>query len=194
MGRQNVEGYDTLNVAREKINENFIELYAGAALGTAGSAELDELSDVDTSGAVNGNVLVYDTSVAGGTWVAKGVDIDNLSGVDQTGATNGWILVYDTTGTGTWKASELNLNLLTDVVINTPATPTDTQVLTYDDATGKWVNRRVRITEAFDVAVTTPIKNKDLLVYNTSNMKFENTQEYLEAIKNTQILALMGVY
>ena len=67
-----------------------------------GSSTLAGLSDVDTTGVTNGQVLTYDSN--NGEWIPTTVSsgasaLSALSDVDVTGVTNGQVLTYDSVNT-----------------------------------------------------------------------------------------------
>ena len=121
---------------------------------TISGVSLNDLSDVNTSGAADGNFLKFN----GTNWVPASITLSNLSGgislsdlsnVNTTGATNGSVLKYNGTswvvGTdieGTNGATDLNG--LSSVAVSSPQ---NGQVLYYDSTSGKWVNRKLSLSD-----------------------------------------------
>jgi hypothetical protein len=166
--------------------------YAVGAGG--GSIALDDLTDVDiaatpspgdilqyvdqsgfwgyTPSPSNGQFFKFDSSVAGGVWVAADIvatDIDEFSGLafDQD-LDSGHIIVND--GQSDWINALLELDLLDDVVITSPQTD---HVLKYNGT--NWVNGASPaggggasvLSDLGDVTITTP-QTGLALVYNGS--------------------------
>lgn len=106
---------------------------------------LATLTDVDTTGVADGDVLTYDSP--SGKWIAAeptggtgGGTLDGLTGVAVYTAMDGDVLTYDA-GSGIWiplppPAGSTTLDGLTDA--NT-AGAVDGDVLTYDSGTATWV-------------------------------------------------------
>jgi hypothetical protein len=101
---------------------------------------LDELTDVNTAGVTNNQVLRYNTAT--GTWVngtISGTSLDGLTDVTITTPLNNQTIKYDT-ATGTWvnvTVSNSSLDGLTDVTITSPLAG---QTIKYDTATNSWIN------------------------------------------------------
>jgi hypothetical protein len=72
-----------------------------------GATALDDLTDVDTTGVADGDVLTYDSAT--GDWLPAaptggGGTLDGLTDVDTTGVADGDVLTYDS-GAGEWVAT-----------------------------------------------------------------------------------------
>jgi hypothetical protein len=106
MAREILEGNDPLNVAYQKSNLNFEELYAGTGGGGGGSSTLAGLSDVDlTLPITQDQVLKYDA--VANEWENADLYLDELYNVDFTVApTNGQVLMYSAGGVK-WTAQSL---------------------------------------------------------------------------------------
>lgn len=112
------------------------ELYP-ATVAESHTHALDDLSDVDTGGASDGDALVFDSGSS--TW-GPGVLSTTLAGltdVDVSGVTDGDALVYDA-GSSTWVPGTISAALagLTDVDTTGVA---DGDSLIYDSGSSKWV-------------------------------------------------------
>jgi hypothetical protein len=118
-----------------------------------GAATLNELTDVDTAGVVDGDVLTYNT----GVWVASPaasipLTLDDLSDVDSASAVSGNIIRYNGTS---WIAGAADLNTtLSDVNIDN-LTLAAGNFLTYT-ADDFWTNVPLN-SFASVIANTTPI-------------------------------------
>ena len=83
---------------------------------------LDDLADVDTSGAAQDQVLAYNSS--SGTWtpaIVSGVEeLSDLNDVDTSGANADDILIYNPSS-GTWLPNDLNtfIENNTEIALNT---------------------------------------------------------------------------
>ncbi len=106
----------------------------------AGSLALDDLTDVSTGGAADGQVLTFDSTSPTGwrpeTPVSGVTALDGLSDVDTSGVTDGQVLTYDAASPSGWRphtptTGVTTLDSLTDV---DTSGVTDGQVLTYDAA------------------------------------------------------------
>ena len=106
MARQNLNGGDSLNIAYQKSNENFIELYAGTGGGGGGSSTLAGLSDVDVVLPITQDqVLKYDA--VANEWENADLYLDQIFDVDFTVTpTNGQVLMYSAGGVK-WTAESL---------------------------------------------------------------------------------------
>jgi hypothetical protein len=128
---------------------------------------LDDLTDVDTTGLVDGDVLVWDAGSS--TWIAAAAtsnSLDGLSDVDTTGVSDGDVLAYDS-GSLSWvpvapggvgssvqgKIQELRLTL-------TSATPVTTS----------------NVSSATTIYLT-PYRGNGIALYNGTNWGILNTAE-----------------
>ena len=97
MAQQDLLGSDKLNIAYQKINGNFDELYAGAGSGGGGATDLVDLGDVDLTLPIGNNqALVYDN--VANKWENQNIprQLDDLTDLDIQSPANGDILVYNT--------------------------------------------------------------------------------------------------
>ena len=101
-----------------------------------GATNLDSLTDVVTSGAYDGSVLVYNS--ASGAWIpgSQTSNLSSLGDVTITSPSDGSALIYNS-ASGNWEAglAASNLNSLTDVVTSGSA---DGYILVYNSVSGKW--------------------------------------------------------
>ncbi len=101
-----------------------------------GTTHLSNNTDVDTSGAVNGDKLVFDGSV----WSGEADTLDNINDVNAPAPTDNQILTWNN-GAGEWQPMDAQSTVsviddLTDVDTTT-ATPNLDQILTWDGS--NWV-------------------------------------------------------
>ncbi len=167
MARENLNGTDTLNLAYQKANSNFIELYDGLE----SQNELSELNDVDTSGATTGDVLQFDGSV----WRDSKILLNELDDVVivSNPPENKQVLQYNS-ATNKWNNSGLLIDENLDVAISSPA---NGQVLRFNNtlggpANGKWQNVNVdalniTLDDLSGVGITSPQVGQ-VLRYNGS--------------------------
>ena len=139
MAQQDLLGSDKLNVAYQKINENFDELYAGAGGGGGGATDLADLTDVDLTLPIGNNeALVYDN--VANKWENQAIprDLEALSDVDLTTPTTNQLLKYNGTQFVNAKA---NIGELGDVAIT--GTPVNGSILVYNNTltTPAWQNQ-----------------------------------------------------
>jgi hypothetical protein len=101
------------------------------------NVELDDLSDVDTTGVTDGDALVYDTATT--SWVPGSVAIDALNDINDvniTTPTNGEVLAYEN---GNWVNQEASGGGIKDIVTDSdivilPGTSWTTQTSIMSDA------------------------------------------------------------
>ena len=88
---------DTSNVASGYILRYNISTLKFEAVPAPGAETLEELNDVNTSGKLNGDTIIWNTSA--GFWQAgkPTYTLGQLTDVDTSGAINGDALVYDST-------------------------------------------------------------------------------------------------
>lgn len=132
-------------------------------LDTASYNDLGDLSDVTITSANPGDILEWN----GSAWVNTTLAFDDLSDVDMTtvAPSEGDIAYYDG---AKWVAQPWNFTSGAGVTVTSA---TDGQILTYDDATGAWVNSDLVITTTLEDLTDTTITSAsdgDLLVYRTS--------------------------
>lgn len=139
-----------------------------------GTDELGGLTDVDLDGAnqpLNGQALIYDALT--GNWIPGTVDVelppilielDDLTDVDLTGTIfNDEILQYDSSSQ-TWKPEQKYLDELNDITevwvggYSEDLTPSNGDVLTYNEYVGVWENRPPLTTGSIELSTftTTP--------------------------------------
>lgn len=107
MARQNLNGSDSLNIAYQKSNENFIELYAGTGGGGGGASELSALEDVNITLPITQDQILAYNAIAN-EWENKDLYLDNVANVDFSEApTNGQVLMYSA-GIVKWTAQTLD--------------------------------------------------------------------------------------
>jgi hypothetical protein len=121
------------------------EEFDGTSWSEVTSGTLDGLSDVDTTGVADLDVLTYDAGTS--SWVPAApsgggaTTLDGLSDVDTTGVADLDVLTYDA-GTSSWVPAApsgggaTTLDGLSDVDTTGVA---DLDVLTYDAGTSSWV-------------------------------------------------------
>ena len=103
------------------------------------TTDLSNLNDVSVSNIQTGQVLMYNATLQ--EWYNATIqlitDLNGLSDVTITNPTNGQTLVYNG---GQWYNGNISMNIwnLQDVDFNNVS---DGQVLTYDEATDKWINK-----------------------------------------------------
>jgi microcystin-dependent protein len=110
---------------------------------------VQDLTNVDVSGAVSGDTLIFNTITQ--TWVADApgiglINLDDLADVDISGVSTGDTLVYNST-LDEWVADTpgvgvLELNDLADVDVSSPEVG---DVLSYDTTTSTWTGQPVSI-------------------------------------------------
>jgi hypothetical protein len=136
MSQEILQGTDKLNVAYQKINNNFNDLYGGGG-GGGGATNLSGLGDVDlTSPIGNNEALVYDSTA--NKWENQAIprDLNALSDVVITSPQTFQVLQYNGT---TFANGLVTLNELGDVQIT--GTPASNAFLQYDGS--KWVEGQV---------------------------------------------------
>jgi hypothetical protein len=103
--------------------------------------KLSLLTDVNTLGVTDGQILQYNTTTS--KWVAGAAPSGTLSGltdVSITGVTNGQVLTYNSSQTKWIPSSNVGANALTDLTdVTISGTPLDGQVLKYSSTDGKWI-------------------------------------------------------
>ena len=146
-----------------------------------GNTDLNSLTDVVIGSPSNDQVLTYQ----GGTWVnaAQGTThLSNNSDVDTSSAVNGDKLVFDGVE---WKGEHDLLNNINDV--NVPS-PSDNQVLTWDNTANEWQAKDAQSTvntidDLNDVDTTTNAPtNNQVLTWNGTIWVPADTQESIHNI------------
>lgn len=160
--------------------------------------DIDDLKNVDISGATDGQILQYNAETLKWKNVDSSIFIPSLGGltdVDIDGPQGGQALIYDDTS-GDWVNGMVStvgeLNDLTDVNITDV---TGGQVLKYDQDSGQWVNADdasgiSRLDELTDVDIVDPVANQFLRYDGTewinstveNNYVWEGTQAEYDAI------------
>jgi hypothetical protein len=144
-----------------------------------GVASINDLTDVTTTGVVDGQTLCYDA--ASGEWLAvdKITVISDLGDVDSTGVTDGQVLCYDSASGNFIPQDKENqdqtLDEHTDVTLTAPA---DNDTLCYDAATSQWVNvpktnQDQALDDHTDVTLTT-VQDLDTLCYDAATSQWIN--------------------
>lgn len=154
----------------------FVTAAVAAGGGGGGATELDDLTDVNSGGATDGQVLTWDNTA--GEWVPETpaaviTTLDGLSDVNAPAPTDGHVLTWDSTP-GEWVSSApaaptLDLDDIADV--NAPA-PTNGHVLTWDSTPGEWVAAAPAavafdLDDAADVNAAAP-SNGDVLTWDST--------------------------
>ena len=189
----------------------FIQVYQGESAGllyavsidgyiydieNVSECNIDDLKNVNISGASSGQVLQYNAETMEWNNVDSSTftpSLDNLTNVNIDNPVAGQALVYDV-DSGNWINSVVStvgvLNDLSDVDITGV---TGGQVLKYDSQTDKWVNADdssgiSRLDELLDVDISSPTVNQ-VLTYNgeewvneTGAGTWEGTQAEYDAI------------
>lgn len=149
---------------------------------------INNLSDVDTTGVVDGNTLIYDELTS--EWIpgeaGSSFEISETAPVapeagdvwynSVTGKSYIYYSDYDSTEQwveiGSTPVGYLDINQLNDVTITTAS---DGQVLTYDSASGEWINETPSSTlpGLTDVNITDPADGQ-ALVYDSASGDWVN--------------------
>lgn len=66
---------------------------AGTIDVTGGFIQIDELQDVDATGATDGDALLYDSSTS--RWTTRKSSTDDIDDINNAGKTEGAVLMYD---------------------------------------------------------------------------------------------------
>jgi hypothetical protein len=156
----------TAGMVTYRIDANVIEFYDGADwVDLVSSSEIDQLDDVDITGAQNLDSLVYD----GTKWVNQRLNLADAGDVNLTAPGAGEYLAYDSVA-GEWINDSIAIGDLSDV--NAP-TPLDKNSLVYDGIANEWIPYQLGVSDLVDVIVTTP-NTGELLVYNSVGGNWEN--------------------
>jgi len=149
----------------------------GGAIPAWKTVALGNLDDVDITSPKTGAILYWD----GTNWV----DIDPPASVDHLLISTGEAAPYWTGMVELLTGSWLNSSSLGHMGDVSTATPTDTQVLTWDNGTNKWAPADsaggggvTGIGELDDVTITN-VSGMDSLVWDTSVSKFVNRQVHI---------------
>lgn len=123
-------------IATVTINNVATDVYAPGG----GSSALSGLSDVSISSVSDGQFLTYDSTSS--KWNNESVALGDTVNVSQIQSTGTKIATVTVNGTGTdiyapTSGGATSLSGLSDVDLTTPS---DGQVLTYDNANSKWIN------------------------------------------------------
>lgn len=110
---------------------------------SGGVTELSDLTDVDTSGATEDQVLAYDAYT--GIWTPADLSssivaaLDDLTDVDTSGATEDQVLAYNSS-TGTWTPATISsgVSYIGDLLDVDASGATQNQVLSYDVSSSTW--------------------------------------------------------
>ena len=145
---------------------------AGGNVIDTTTGNLGNLNNVDTTGAVSGNILIYDganwilgTQSSGGGGGGVATVLNDLSDVDTSGVVNGDVIKYDGV---TWGISSLpsQLSDLDDVPDHDTAL--NGSMLTYDSGNGTWNVGAINI-EALGNVDTAGAQIGSVLKYDGSN-------------------------
>ena len=153
--------------------------------GGGGSVALNDLTDVNVTGALSGDALKYDAEV--GEWVAMpgGGLLEDLEDVNTTGAVTGDVLKWDSE-VATWATAPdvTELAGLDDVDVSTTA-PTDGQALIWNNSGGVWEPGTVSsggggsgattLDELSDVDAATP-GDGEALIYDGTSGSWKSTK------------------
>lgn len=145
------------------------------ANASGGASSLDELSDVDITSAQSGQILKYD----GTDWVNAAESTGSTVSVTQIQSTGTKIATIEVDGVDTdlyspnGGGSPSALDDLTDVTINTP---TNGQVLTYDN--GNWINSNASgsataLDDLTDVSISS-VTDSQVLTYDSNSGEWVN--------------------
>ena len=124
-------------IATITINNTPTDVYAPTS---GGASALSGLSDVSISSVTDGQFLTYDSTSS--KWNNESVTLGDTVGVTQVQSTGTKIATVTVNGTGTdiyapTSGGATALSGLSDVDLTTPS---DGQVLTYDNTNSKWIN------------------------------------------------------
>jgi hypothetical protein len=127
-------------IATITINNTPTDVYAPTS---GGASALSGLSDVNISSVSDGQFLTYDSTSS--KWNNESVTLGDTVNVSQIQSTGTKIATVTVNGTGTdiyapTSGGATSLSGLSDVDLTTPS---DGQVLTYDNANSKWINANV---------------------------------------------------
>lgn len=166
-----VSGYATEQFVTTAVSGFASETYVDTAVA---NVSINDLTDVDTTGLVDGSVLKYN-----GVGWAVGIDADTggsttltgLTDVNTTGVADSSILVYNATATE-WEIGSLPgataVNDISDVTI-TAAQNGD--VLKYNEGTGIWENSP----DAGGIALTDLSVGADAAASGSGDVAYDNT-------------------
>lgn len=129
---------------------------------------LDNLIDTALLNPSNGDALVYN----GSDWVNQENSVANLTDTNVSTPSDGDVLVYDSLG-ASWNNQANSLDNLTNTTITTPSSG---DALVYDGS--KWVNSVPSggaVSTLSDVALTTPLSDGEVLLYDSSSTKWINS-------------------
>lgn len=143
---------------------------------------INDLTDVNTSGAGNGYALVYSTVIS--KWIAQSpgsvATLGVIGDVNDTGKSNGKVLMYNGTKWTPVTLSESNItNLVTDLSQKAPlihyhnisnlldvsfvGTPSANSILSFSGTLGKWTNKILQISDIN--FLTSQLANKAPLIH-----------------------------
>jgi len=150
---------------------------------TTGNTDLNSLTDVVVGSVSDNEVLTY----SGGSWVNLPQGTTHISGntdVDTSAAVNGDKLVFDGTE---WKGEADTLNNINDVNISSP---TDNQILTWNDTAGEWQAMDAQSTVSVisdltdvDTTTTSPTLNQ-ILTWNGTSWVPADTQSTVDSMND----------
>jgi len=156
----------TAGMVTYRIDGNVIEFFDGTDwVNLVSSNELDQLADVDITGAQNLDSLIYD----GTKWVNQRLDLADAGDVNLNTPGAGEYLAYDIAG-GEWVNATIALGDLSDTNV---ITPLDLSSLVYDDGSGQWVPVQIGVDELNDTFIQT-LTDGETLVYNSTDGVWEN--------------------
>lgn len=93
-------GVDDTSPRSHRVRALVVHVASADELGAAGATTLDELTDVDTAGATNGDALIFDGAAWGPGTASTVAELDDLTDVDVAAAVAGDRLVFDGTEWG----------------------------------------------------------------------------------------------
>jgi len=162
------------------------------------TGRLSSLSDVNSAGLADGNILRYNTSTS--KWIVGSTPSGSLSGltdVNTGGVTNGQVLTYNESTTK-WIPLSISvvtaLSNLTDVTIS--GTPLDGQVLKYSSADSKWLPGTDNAGSGIGLSSRTTAVGVTSSIYPdaTGNITFTGFKSYVLLKISTNVGAWVRLY
>jgi len=162
------------------------------------TGRLSSLSDVNSAGLADGNILRYNTSTS--KWIVGSTPSGSLSGltdVNTGGVTNGQVLTYNESTTKWIPSSNVaatSLADLTDVTIL--ETPLDGQVLKYNSENDKWLPGTDNAGSGIGLSSRTTAVGVTSSIYPnaTGNISFIGFKSYVLLKISTNVGAWVRLY
>ena len=156
------------------------------------TSSLNNLTDVRTTGASQGDVLQYDGD---GHWASVANDLQHIAGITFTALADGDVIYYDDTAK-LWK-NKPETNELDELVDVNATTPASGDILTYDTTQSQWNNTapQLELNTNVDVARAdaSPKAQGDALVWDATNSTWRPApllQTALNPLTQSQTLGL----